>query len=106
MPPLFAALMLGVIVAAALAPNSGTVPAQNICPYGQCPPVIPEQQNFVFLLTVVLVLLIAGVLAVLVSISRKLSRRPPVRPSYPPPPPSISLPPAAYEEPETGPPPE
>jgi hypothetical protein len=92
LPPVFAAVLLSLVVGATLSPVSGAVPAQASCQYGDCP-IIPFQQNLTFLLTVLFVILIAAVLGVLVAISRKLSRPPPEPTYYTEPEPSPSPPP-------------
>ncbi|MCI4344119.1 MAG: hypothetical protein L3J87_00635 [Thermoplasmata archaeon] len=56
--------MLGIIIAAALSPNTGATPAQSSCPYGVCPNASNGIASWEIAL-VVIVLLAAALLAVL-----------------------------------------
>lgn len=63
-PAVLGIAMLGVVVAAALTPNSGAVPATTSCPYGNCPttnsgssnPLLPWELALVALLVIAVIL--------------------------------------------------
>ncbi len=71
----FGVVLLGLVIAAALAPNTGALPAQTSCPYGVCSSGQPSS----FLWTGILIGLVAvaAILAVIVVLRRRRSRPPP-----------------------------
>jgi len=76
-PAVLGAAMLAVLIAAALSPNTGAVPAQSNCTYGQCPSsTTPFPWWIVALVVVIVVAAIIGLLLVM----RGRRKKPPAQP--------------------------